>query len=140
MSLPQQQSGFKHSRKFCLNLWSLRWLKPNLRLVISFIPIGLWQLKVLLGVGRMNCKMLFWKRARISELLILLPRLFHSITVHRRNEFLKKLCLTLNLGMLLILLLVRYALLVVGICEILRGLILNYLKKIAKFSKPPPLF
>ena len=56
MSLPQQQIGYKQSRKLCLNLWSLRWLKPNLSLVISFIPVGLWQLKVLLGVGRMNCK------------------------------------------------------------------------------------
>ena len=29
MSLPQQQIGFKQSRKLCLNLWSLRWLKPK---------------------------------------------------------------------------------------------------------------
>ena len=72
MSFPQQQTGFKQSRKLCLNLWYLRWLKPNLSLVISFIPTGLWQLKVLSGVGRMNCKMLFLKRARLWELLILL--------------------------------------------------------------------
>ena len=115
MSLPQQQIGFKQSRKLCLNVWSLRWLKPNLSLVISFIPIGLRQLKALLGVCRMNCKMLFLKRARLSELLILLSRLFHSITVDRKNEFLKKLCLTLNLGMLPILFVVLYAVLVVGI-------------------------
>ena len=79
MSLPQQQIGFKQSGKLCLNLWFLRWLKPKLSLVISFILIGLWQLKVLLGVGRMNYKMLFLKIARLSELLILLSRLFHSI-------------------------------------------------------------
>ena len=115
MSLLQQQIRFKQSRKLCLNLWSLRWLKPNLSLVITFIPIGLWQLKVLLGVGCMNCKVLFLKRARLSELLILLPRLFHSITEDGKNEFLKKLCLTLNLGMLPILFLVLYAVLVVGI-------------------------
>ena len=115
MSLPQQQIGFKHSRKLCLNVWSLRWLKPNLSLVISFIPIGLWQLKVLLGVGCMNCKMLFLKRARLFELLTLLSRLFHSIAVDGKNEFLKELCLTLNLGMLPILFLVLYADLVVGI-------------------------
>ena len=115
MCLPQQQIGFNQSRKLCLNLWSLRWLKPNLSLVISFIPIGLWQVKVLLGVGRMNCKMLSLKRARLSELLILLSRLFHSITEDGKNEFLKKLCLTLNLGMLPILFLVLYAVLVVGI-------------------------
>ena len=70
MSLPQQQIGFKHSRKLCLNLWSLRRIKPNLSLVISFILVGLWHLKILLGVGRMNCKMLFLKRVILSELLI----------------------------------------------------------------------
>ena len=108
MSWPQQQIGFKQSRKLCLNLWSLRCLKPNLNLVISFIPKGLWQLKVLLGVDCMNCKMLFLKRARLSEVLILLSRLLHSITVDGKNNFLKKLSLTLNLGMLLILFLVLY--------------------------------
>ena len=115
MSLPQQQIGFKQSRKLCLNLWSLRWLKPNLSLVISFIPVGLWQLKVLFWVGRMNCKILFLKRTKLSELLILLSRLFHSITVDGKNEFLKKVCLTLNLGILSILFLVLYVVLVVGI-------------------------
>ena len=38
----------------------------------------------------MNCKMLFLKRARLSELLILLSRLLNSITVDWKNEFLKK--------------------------------------------------
>ena len=108
MPLPLQQIGFMQSRKLCLNLWSLRWPKPNLSLVIRFGPIGLWQLKVLLGAGRMNCKMLFLKSAELSELLILLPRLFHSITVNGK----KKLCLTLNLGRLSILFLVLYVALV----------------------------
>ena len=115
MSWPQQQIGFKQPRKLCLNSWSLRWLKPKLSLVISFIPIGLWQLKVLLGVGRINYKMFFLERARLSELLILFSRLFLSIIEDGKNEFLKKICLTLNLGMLLILFLVLYAILVVGI-------------------------
>ena len=114
MSLPLQQIGFKQPRKLCLNLWSLRWLKPNLSLVISFIPIGLWQLKVLLGVGRMNCKMLFLKTARLSELLILLSRLFRLQWTGRTSS-LKKLCLTWNLRILPILFLVLYAVLVVGI-------------------------
>ena len=63
----------------------------------------------------MNCKMLFLKRARLSELLILLARLFHWITVAGKNEFLKKVYLTLNVGMLPILFLVLYVVLVVGI-------------------------
>ena len=141
MFLSQQQIRFKQSRKLCLNLWSLRWLKPNLSLVISFIPIGLWQLKVLLGVGRMNCKMLFLKRARLSELLILFSRLFHSITEDEK-EFLKKLCLKLNLGMLPILFLVLYAALVVGVLSkrYLGDWFLVILKKIGNFSKPRLLF
>ena len=135
MSLPQQQIGFKQSRKLCLNLWARRWLKPNLSLVISFIPIGLWQLKV----GRMNCKILFLKRAKLSELLILLSRLFHSITVDGKNQFLKKVCLTLNRGMLSILFLVLYAVLVVGISSnrYLGDWFLVTL--ITKFPKPPLL-
>ena len=70
-------------------MWSLRSLKPNVSLVISFIPIGLWQLKVLLGVGRVNCKMFFLKRARHSELVILLSRLFQSNTVDGKNKLLR---------------------------------------------------
>ena len=90
MSLPQQQTEFTRSRKFCLNLWSRRWLKPNPSLAISFIPVGLWQLKVLLRVGCMNCKMFFLKRSKLLELLILLSTLLHSVTVDGKNEFLKK--------------------------------------------------
>ena len=65
----------------------------------------------------MNCKskMLFLKTATLSELLILLSRLFHSITVDEKYEFLKKVFLTLNLEMLLILFLVLHDVLVLGI-------------------------
>ena len=67
----------------------------------------------------MNCKMLFLKRAKLSELFILLLRLVHLVTVDGKNEFFKKVCLTLNLtlniGMLSILFLVLYAVLVIGI-------------------------
>ena len=142
MSLSQQQIRFKQSRKLCLNLSSLRWLKPNLSLVISFIPIGLWQLKATLWVGSINSGIIFLKRARLSELLILLSRLFHSITVDGKNKFLKKLCLKLNLGMLPILFLVLYAALVVGVLSkrYLGDWFLVILKKIGNFSKPRLLF
>ena len=91
MSWPQQQIGFKQSRKLCLNLWSLRWLKPNLSLVISFIPIGLWQLKVLLGVGRMNCKLLFLKRAKLLEFLMISYGFDYSLDcTGREKRVLKK--------------------------------------------------
>ena len=114
MSLPQQQIGLKQYRKWSLNLWSLRFFNFNLSIAVIFVPIGLQQLKFLLGAGRMNCKMLFLKIARLSELLILLSRLFRLQWTGRTSS-LKKLCLTLNLRILPILFLVLYAVLVVGI-------------------------
>ena len=99
---------FKQSRKLCLDLWSRRSLKPIISPVITFIPIRLWQLDVLFGDGRMNCKMLFFQNSSLS-------RLFHSITVGGKNEFLKKVFATLNWRILSILFLVLYAVLVVGI-------------------------
>ena len=131
MSLSQQYIGLNQSRKLWLNLLFCRWLKPNLSLVINFVPVGLRQLKVLFGVGRTNCQMLFLKRVKLSEFLILLARLFHSITVNGKNEFLKKVCLTLNRGMLSILFLVLYAVLAVGIWSkrYLRDSFLVILKK-----------
>ena len=72
-------------------------------------------MKVLLAVARKNCKMLFLKRVKLSELLMLLSRLFNSNTVDGKYELLKKVCLTLNRGMLSILFLVLYAVLVVEI-------------------------
>ena len=141
MSLPQQQIGFKQSRKLCLNLCSRRWIKPKPSLVISFIPIGLWQLKVLLGVGHINCKMLFWKRTNFSELLILFSRLFHSITVDGKNEFFKKNMFKIEPRNVV-------HIISCSICspsggdfikQILGEFIFSYLKEIVKFSKPPPL-
>ena len=134
MSLPQQQIEFKQSRKLCSNLWSLRCLKPNLSLVISFTPIGLWQLKVLLGVGCMNCKMLSLKRARLLELFILLSRLFYSITVDGKNEFLKRIMFDIEprnvAGIIFCSACCRSG----GdfIKQILRGSIFSYLKKNSK--------
>ena len=50
---------------------------------------------MLLGDGRMNFKILFLKIKKLSEFLILLSRLFQSITVDEKHEFLEKVCLTL---------------------------------------------
>ena len=123
----------KQSRKLCLNLWSLRWLERSLSLLISFILIGLWQL----GIGRMNCKMLFLKRARLWELFILLSRLFHSIA----ERALKKIMFDIEHRIVADVISCSVCWTSGGdfIKEILRGLSFSYLKKIAKFSKPPPL-
>ena len=60
-----------------------------------------------------NFKILFLKGEKVSEFLISKSKLFHSMTVDGIKEFLKKLCLPLNRGMLL-LFLVLYALLMLG--------------------------
>ena len=141
MSLPQQQIGIQQFRKLYLNFWSLRWLKPNLSLVISFAPIGLWQLKVLLGVGRMNCKMLFLKRARLSELIILV-KIIPLDCSGREERVLKKIMFDIEPRNVADIISCSVCCPSGGyfIKEIVRGLIFSYLKKIAKFSKPPSLF
>ena len=45
ISWPQLHEGFILSWTLCLNSCSLQWLRPSLSLVISFIPLGLWQSK-----------------------------------------------------------------------------------------------
>ena len=57
----------------------------------------------------MNFNIFFLKIEKLSEILLLLSRLFHSVTIDGKYEFLKKVCLTLNCGILL------YVLLTVGI-------------------------
>ena len=113
-SVSHLQIRFNKSWKLCLNLWSRRWLKPILNLVSNFTPWGLWQVKVLFGDGRMNCNMFFLKIEKLSEFLILLFRLFHLVTMDGKYEFLKKVCVTLNWG-ILPMFLVPYVLLTVGI-------------------------
>ena len=117
MSLPQQQIGFKQSRKLCLNLWSLKWFKRNLNLVISLIPIGLWQLKVLLEVGCMNCKIQnpFLKKSETFRTPNTFVKIIPLNYSERKEQVLKKVCLTLNIGMLSILFLILYAVLLVEI-------------------------
>ena len=74
--------------------------KPNLNLVSNFTPLGLWQLKMPFGDGRLYIKIFRLKMKKLSEFLILSSRLFHSVTFDRKHKFLKKVCLTLNWGML----------------------------------------
>ena len=102
ISLPQLQIGLSESWKPCLNLCSQRWLKLSLNLVSNLTPLGLWQLKTLFPEGRINFKRLFLKTFKLSELRIFRSNLFHSMTVEGKKEFRKKLCFTLNWGMLLV--------------------------------------
>ena len=114
ISLPLLHIGLSVSWKLCLNLCSRRWLKPNLNLVNNLTPLGLWQLKTVLPEGRMKFKSIFLKIYKLSELRIFRSSLFHSITVEGKKEFRKKLCFTLNRGILLVFL-VLYVLTEVGI-------------------------
>ena len=60
---------------------------------MRLIPLLLRQLYVLLGEDLINCRTLFLKVLRLSELRIDISRLFHLIITDGRKEFTKKLCL-----------------------------------------------
>ena len=87
VSKPQLQNGFKESWKLCLNLRSRKWLKPSRSLVINLIPLGLWQLKRLLGDGLIKFKILFLKILKLLEFLTLWSSLFHSIIVDGKKKY-----------------------------------------------------
>ena len=54
--------------KGMLNLCSRRWLKPRRNLVISLIPFGVRQLKMLFGLGHMNFKISLLKKNNIFRM------------------------------------------------------------------------
>ena len=92
-----EQSGLIQSLKLWLNLWSLRWLKPNRRRVNNFNPVGLWIPYVSLHLGLIKFNILFLTIKYNSDDFIL-PILFHSFTVYGKNEFLKSSVLILKFG------------------------------------------
>ena len=57
----QEHSGLIVSSKLCLNLCSLRWLKPTRSLVSSFISYMLATLKTLFGIVLINLSKYFFK-------------------------------------------------------------------------------
>ena len=93
-----EESGLIQSLKLWLNLWSLRWLKPNRRWVNSFNPVGLWISYVSLHLGLIKFNILFLKIKNESDDFILLCNLFHAFTVYGKNEYLKSSVLTLKFG------------------------------------------
>ena len=113
VSFPQLQIGLRVSWKLWRNLCSQRWLRPNLNLIIYLILLGLWQLKIEFEDGLINFKILFLKAEKVLEYLIFKSKLFHSITVDGKKEFIKKWCLPLK-RRILSLVLVLYALLTLG--------------------------
>ena len=95
ISWSQLHKGFNVSWKLCLNLCSLKWLKPSLSLVISLIPLGLRISKTEFGEGRMKLSIFSLKTEILLEFLRLGSKLFHSIIADGKKEFLKKLCFVL---------------------------------------------
>ena len=87
ISKPQLQNSFKESWKVCLNLCSRKWLKSSRSLVINLIPLGLWQLKKLLVDGLINFRILFLKKLRLLEFLMLWSSLLHSIIADGKKQF-----------------------------------------------------
>ena len=87
-SAPHLHDGFSKSWKLCLNLCSRRSLRPRWSLVRNLIPFGLWYSNTLLGEGVINFRIAFLKFPKVSEFLRLALRLFHSIMVDGKKEFL----------------------------------------------------
>ena len=50
--------------------------------------------------GLINFKILFLKAEKVLEFLIFKSKLFHSMTVDGKKEFIKKICLPLKRGIL----------------------------------------
>ena len=86
MSPAQIQMGFILSLKPCLNLCSLRWLKPRRNLVNSFMLYGLQISKMLFGKGLINPKSRFSKILIFSEFLTSRLSLFHSIVEEKQRR------------------------------------------------------
>ena len=97
---PQAQIGFNVCRKPCLNLCLRRWLRPSLILERYLIALELWQLKILLGFGRIKFKILDLNKLRLFTFGMSESSLFHSAITDGKKEFLKKLCFILNCEML----------------------------------------
>ena len=89
--IPTTANWIKIILNLCRNLCSRRWLWPDLNLVISLIPLGMWQLEIEFEDGLINFKILFLKAEEVSEFLIFMPKLFHSMILDGEKEFLKKL-------------------------------------------------
>ena len=68
ISWPQLREGLIESLKLCLNLCSLKWLKPIRSRAISLILLGLWQLQTELGAGLMSWRIFFLIIDKLSEL------------------------------------------------------------------------
>ena len=85
----QLHKGFNVSWKLCLNLCSLRWLRPSLSLVISLIPLGLWISKTEFGEGHMKLSIFSLKTEILLEFVRLTICKFLRACLHDTQSELK---------------------------------------------------
>ena len=111
-------------------------LRPNPSLVISFIPISLWQLNVLLAVGCMNCKMLFYKNSKNFRTPYTFVKIISLYYSGWEERVLKKSMFDMEPRNVVDI--ISYSICCpIGegfIKQILRGLVFVYLKEITKLS------
>ena len=110
--IPTTANWIKSILKIVPKLVLTEGLKPKLNQVINLIRLRQRELKTEFEKGLINFKILFLKAEKVSEFLNFKSKLFHSMTVDGKKEFIKKLCLALKRGIILVL--VLYALLTLG--------------------------
>ena len=93
-----EQSGLIQSLKLWLNLWSLRWLKPNRRRINNFNPVGLWIPYVSLHLGLTKLTFFSWTLSTIQMTLWYCLNCSTHSQYMEKNEFLKSSVLTLKFG------------------------------------------
>ena len=83
----EMQKRLRESWKLCLDLCSLRWLKPIFGRDRSFIPLRLWQLNVLLGDDLMNDRIRFLKTSILSEFFYILFKFIPLSYCWRKKKY-----------------------------------------------------
>ena len=96
ISIPQMRIELTVSKKLCLNLWSLKWLRTTRRRVRKISPFVWLTLRTSLLRGLIKFKIFFLKVEYEGELRISEFDLFHSTNADRKKELRKKLFLTLT--------------------------------------------
>ena len=96
ISIPQMRIELTVSKKLCLNLWSLKWLRTTRRRVRKISPFVWLTWRTSLLRGLIKFKIFFLKVEYEGELRISEFDLFHSTNADRKKELRKKLFLTLT--------------------------------------------
>ena len=91
-SREQENNGFNVPWKLCLNLCSLRWLKPTRRRVNNFKPETSLVPKVLFAVGRIKSKSALRNTEYEGAWQIEVSSLFHSLIVWGKKRITKSFC------------------------------------------------